>query len=450
MMEAGVVGGAREVTDVYGRRYRIGESDASATRPHRTWMVRLSWLSMLAVSLFQYGFAAAVPALVRRDGFTLWQVLGVLAGWVVCQAGVALPAVWVFQRAGRRLAVPMLGGAVLCLVALVTLARSGSVVELLLGYSVPGGIGAGLVYVACIGVASEWFPERIARTAGVVSGAFGYGALPFVVAAAYARGTGDLTLLVEIAAGVVFVVLATTGVLLRRPPAHWWPPHIDPQSWAVDRRLNRSIPNNMPAARAYPPRAAVRSGMLPMMFVVVVLMAATAFFDIAYLAGSAVSRQPRPVLVIASLGVLALATGVGRTLTSSLSDRLGRRRTLGLALAVAGLAQFGLLAVVPRGEASVVAVFAALAGAGTGAGYSLLVSMVRDWFGVEAALSNYAMAYVGKAVGALAGIGLAGFVLTGSSAVVAFAVAGVLSLLGAALTARMRQPGYPVLSSSGL
>jgi MFS family permease len=240
-------------------------------------------------------------------------------------------------------------------------------------------------------------------------------------------------------------VVAVSGVLMSRPPKNWWPAHIDPQRWALDRRLNRSIPNNVPAVRPYSPRAAVRSGMLPMMFVVVVLSAAMALFDITYLAGLAQVKGFRPVLVVASIGVLAVSTGFGRTVTGWLSDRLGRRRTLSLALAVGGVAQFGLLAAVHGDRMLAVVLFAGLAGAGTGAGYSLLVSLVRDWFGDDATLPNYGIVYTGKAVGGLVGIGLAGLVTTGPSAVVAFVVAGCLGLFGAALTRRMRQPGRPAL-----
>jgi hypothetical protein len=302
--------------------------------------------------------------------------------------------------------------------------------------------------MTCIGMVTDWFPERIATRVGLVSGAFGYGALPFVVVAAYALGVDNHALVLDSTAVVVFVVVAASGVLMTRPPKNWWPAHIDPQRWALDRRLNRSIPNNIPAVRPYSPRAAVRSGMLPMMFVVVVLSAAMALFDITYLAGLAQVKGFQPALVVASIGVLAVSTGFGRTVTGSLSDRLGRRRTLSLALAVGGVAQFGLLAAVYGNRMLAVVLFAGLAGAGTGAGYSLLVSLVRDWFGDDATLPNYGIVYTGKAVGGLVGVGLGGLVAAGPSAVVAFVVAGCLGLFGAALTRRMRQPGRPALSDT--
>ena len=436
----------REIRDVYGRRYRVGEADRDLIGRSRRWMLVLPWAAMLAISLFQYGFAAAIPALARINGWSRGEAFAVLAVWVVCQATATLPASWLYRRLGDRLAGPMLAGAVLCLVALLTLGHTGNLALVLPGYSVLGGIGAGLVYLTCIGTVTEWFPERTAPRVGLVSSAFGYGGLPFVAVAAYALDAGNRALVLDTTAVAVGVVVAAGGLLMRKPSIRWWPAHIDPQRWAVDRRLNRSIPNNAPAIRPHPPRAALRSGMLPLMFLVVVLTSAMALFDIAYLAGFAQSGPDRPVLVVASIGVLAAATGAGRAVTSSLSDRYGRRRILGLALALGGIAQFGLLGAAHAVATPAVAAFAVLAGAGAGAGYSLMVSMVRDWFGGDAALTNYGIVYSGKALGGLLGILLALALLSSAPGVaVASSVAGCLGLLGAALTARMRQPGRPAL-----
>lgn len=436
----------RRVSDVYGRRYRVGESDVDLIGRPRAWMIRLAWLAMLAVSLFQYGYAAALPALATLNGWTVRQALLVLAVWVACQAGVALPAAWVYRRLRARATPMMFAGAVLCGAALATLAHAQSLAAVLAGYSVAGGIGVGLIYVACLGTVTEWFPERIAAATGVVSGAFGYGALPFVVAAGYFLHAGNRLMILDGAAVLVAVIIAGCGLLLRRPPAGWWPAHIDPQAWAVDRRLNRSIPNNMPALRRFSLRAAVRSGMLPRMFVVLVLAAAMAFFDLALLAGYPGSG---PLLIVASIGVLAVGTGLGRYASSLLSDRLGRRRILAYALALGGLAQFGLLAAVQGGPPVVVVACGGLAGVGTGAGYSLLVSLVRDWFGDEATLPHYGFVYTGKAVGGVAGIGLAAFVVAAPAAPVTIAIAGLLGLVGALLAHRLRQPGRPALPNPG-
>jgi MFS family permease len=443
----------RRVRDVYGRRYRVGESDVDLLGRPRAWMIRLAWLAMLAVSLFQYGYAAALPALTSMNGWTVRQGLLVLAVWVVCQAGVALPAAWLYRRCGGR--PTLVAGAALCATGLVTLAHAGSLAVVVAGYSVAGGIGTGLVYVTCIGIVTEWFPERIAGATGIVSGAFGLGAVPFVVLAGFVLDAGSRAVVLDGAAVVVAAVLVAGALMVRRPPANWWPADIDPQRWAVDRRLNRSIPNNMPAIRHFSLRAAIRSGVLPVLFVVVVLTAAMAFFDIAVLAGATGIAVPAgatgsgPAVVAVSIAVLAVATGLGRWASSRLSDRLGRRRTLVHALALGAVAQFVLLAAVNGGHAAAVVVCGGIAGLGTGAGYSLLVSLVRDWFGDEATLANYGMVYTGKALGGVLGIGLAAYVLSAPAAPGAFAVAGGLGLIGAVLAYRLRQPGRPALTLPG-
>ncbi|MEU4420528.1 OFA family MFS transporter [Actinoplanes sp. NPDC024001] len=432
----------REVRDFYGRRYRVGESDRDLLGRSRSWMVGVPLAAMLAISLFQYGFGAALPTLVEATGWSVWQAFGVLGLWVVAQAAGSPLGGWLYRRVRVRLAVPMLIGATCCLAALVTLAHSDDLAGVLLGYSVLGGFGAGLVYMTCIATVTDWFPERLASRVAMVGAAFGYGAIPFVVVAGYALDPANRTAVLDATAVIVFGVVASCGLLMRKPPRNWWPAQIDPQRWAIDRRLNRSIPHNRPATRPYPPLAALRSGMLPMMFVVVVLTAAMALFDIAYLAGAAYTRGLSASTLVVAMGALAASNGIGRAVTSSLADRIGRRGTLGLSLLIGGVAQFGLLAAATNdNHPAALVCFAVLAGAGAGAGYSLLVSLVRDWFGDDATVPNYGIVYSGKAVGGVAGIVLAGLVVTNPDSVVPFVVAGCLGLLGAALTRWMRQPG---------
>lgn len=434
----------RVVRDVYGRRYRVGEPDSELLGRSRAWMIYLPWASMFAISLFQYGYGAAVPALSRTYGWSLADTLSVLAVWVAFQAGVTLPALWLYQQLRNRLAAPMFVGATMCLVALVTLAHTGNLVAVLLGYSVLGGIGAGLVYATCIATVTEWFPERTASRVSVVSGAFGYGAIPFVVVAAYVLRVDNHATVLNCTAVGVFVIVGISGLLMRKPSKGWWPAEIDPQFWAVNRRLNRSLPKNVPAGRPYSARGARR---IPALLVVVVLAAAMTLFDVAYLASFAQSSG-RSVVTAVVIGSLALSTGVGRTVIGSWSDRLGRRGTLGVVLALGGVAQLGLLFAVHGQHSAAVVAFAGLAGTGTGASYPLLMSMVRDWFGDDAKLTNYGIVYAGKALGGTCGIGLAGLAVTRSGSTVAFVLAASLGLLGCALTRTMRQPGPPAARSA--
>ncbi|MDP9793251.1 MFS family permease [Catenuloplanes nepalensis] len=415
----------REIRDLYGRHYRVGETDRQLLGRPRAVLLATACAAMAAVGLLQYGFAAALPVL--DPTFPHTEPLAALAVWVACQAVSAPLAAVLYRRLRGSPAVPLLAAAVLSGTALLTIAYAHTLPALVLGYGVLGGLGAGLTYLTCIAVVTEWYPERTAARAGLVSGAFALGSAPVAVLA----GTGFFT----VAAIVVAAVLAGSAIVLRKPPRHWWPPAIDPQRWAVDRALNPSIPHNIPAVRRWSAATAARSAALPAICVVVVLTSTLALFDLAYLGGY--GQAP-------AIAALAAAAGLGRASTGTLSDRLGRRRTLGVALALGGVAQFGLLTAVHARSTAGAVLFGALAGAGVGTGYSLLVALVRDFFGGDALIPIYGIAYAGKAIGGVAGVVLAAVLLGAApSATLITAVAGLAGLCTAALTLTLHQPGRP-------
>src|SRR5882757_1091502 len=120
----------REVRDYYGRRYYL--RDKPEDRAGRESAVWLAWPPMAAVGVLQYGFGAAVPALMDRYGWTLIGTFSVLAAWAVCQAGVAFPAAWLRERNRISPRTLMLLGAVLCAIGVASLAHG------------PGLFGAGV------------------------------------------------------------------------------------------------------------------------------------------------------------------------------------------------------------------------------------------------------------------------------------------------------------------
>lgn len=437
----------REIQDVYGRRYRLGETPRQLTGRSRAWMVWAPWAAMLAVSAMQFGYGALVPALVRTNRWSYADAFWVFGAWVVFQAAAVYPVARLRARGLLSPRTTMVVGAVGCAVGLVCLGWAPSPVAALAGFSVLGGVGTGAVYATCVGVVGEWYPERMAGTVGFVSGGFSYGAVPFVVSVSLFPG--QIQAVLGGWAAVLLVVVAGSGWLLRSPPKYWWPAHLDPRAWATDRSLNRSLPQNVPAARPYSPGEAVRSGAMVAMYAVVVLASAVSLFDIATLPELASRSGGASVLIAATAAVLAGVNGVGRTATSWVSDRFGRTRILCLALIVTALAQFGLSAAGSAGRVGAIVLFAGLAGAGNGACFPLMVSLVRDFFGELAIPENYGVVYSAKAVGGLLGIGLAVLAASGTGYPAAFATIGAAGIFAAVLTARLRQPGRPTLSVTG-
>jgi MFS family permease len=433
----------KEVRDVYGRRYRVGETDRQLIGRSRAWMVWLGGAAMFAAGVQQYGFGVIAPVLTGAHGWTFTEVVVSLALWAVCQASVAFPAAWLRDHGKLPPAVAVTVGGVLCATGLVTLGNASSLTTVFLGYSVLGGIGTGLVYATCVGAVMRWFPDRTAARVGAVSGAFAYGSVPFVLIAGFGLSIGNRAVLLDVTAAVVLVVIAGAGALLRFPPRHWWPAEPDPRAWALDKVRNRSVSANRPAVRHYRPGELFRCGTTLSLYLTVVLAAAVLLFDLAYLATSVAEQGGGPGLAAVALAVLAGVTGTGRVLLGWLSDRLGRRRVLQLALVAGGIGQLVLSYSGEHHHAAGLVLGVALAGLGNGCCYTLLVGLVREYFGEESMMQNFGVLYSAKAVGAVVGVGLAAIVVTSHGYSGAFAAAAALSLAGALLTGRLTQPGRP-------
>ncbi|MGI5507244.1 MFS transporter [Lentzea sp. CA-135723] len=410
---------ATYVRDHVGRLYRVGETDVEVSGRSRRTVLWAAWAAMLAAGVGQYGFGALIPQL--QDRWSVPELFWALALWTLCQAGTAFPVAWLREQKRLTSSGAMWIGAVLCGAGLVTLAQGQ-----LIGYSILGGVGAGLVYATCLSTVVRWYPEKVTRKVAFVSGAFAYGSVPFVLAAGAFFGQEFLW-----QAGVVIALItATAGAVMKDPPEHWWPPDVAPREWALDRAR---VPNRS-ALKEFRTHEAMRCGTFWWLYGGVAFAAAVSLYDLVYLPLFVGDRA----LGVVALATLAAATGTGRVLVGWISERIGRRRALVWTLATGGLAQFVLL--YSQNVAGLI-IGATLAGLGTGCCYSLLVGVSREYFGETNGAQNFGVLYTAKAAGAL----IAAVVLASQGPMFAFTAAGVLGLAGAVLSKHLSQPGRPRL-----
>jgi MFS family permease len=418
--------------DFLGRRFRVGPSaDELVGRP-RSWMLRASWAAMAAIGILQYGFGSLVPALVDR-GWTPLDVFWLLALWTVFQAGAGFPVAFLRERGRIGPRTAMVAGAVLLPLGPLALAY-GSPLAAVIGYSVLSGTGAGLVYATCSSTVAKWYPERQAAKVSLATGAFAYGSVPFATAFLFAPLSPALT----ISAVVICLVVLAAGAVLVDPPANWWPPHVDPREWVLDRTKSP-----VSAVRQYSPREAMRTGVAPLMYLILFVASAVSLFDITFLATLG-ARIDAPLAVVAvGTGVLLAANGAGRAVAIRVSDRLGRTRTLGWVLATLGLGQLCLASAASTGSAPMLVFATLLAGTGGGAFYPLFASLVREFFGDQSAGARrtHAAVYSAKAFGGALGVGVAAAVLPSWGFVPVLLLACALAVASAALCVKLRQPG---------
>lgn len=420
--------------DFLGRRYVVGPAAEELLGRRREWMLWLPWAAMAAIGILQYGFGSLAPALVER-GWAAVDVFWLLALWTVCQAGAGFPVAFLRERGriGPRSA--MVIGAVLLLAGPLALAQ-GSYVVALLGYSLLSGTGAGLVYATCSSTVAKWYPERAAARVSMVTGAFAYGSVPFAMAFLFTMDGGPLVPMLIVSGVLISLVVLAAGVVLRDPPANWWPPDVDPRAWALDGR-------RVSAVRQYSPREAIRTGVAPLMYLILFCASAVSLFDITFLATLGARLDVALFVVALCTGLLLGTNGAGRALAIRVSDRLGRTRTLGWVLAVLGVGQLCLASAATNGSVPILLLASLLAGIGGGAFYPLFASLVREFFGDQSpgARQTHAAVYSAKAFGGVLGVGVAALVLPSWGYPAVFMLASGLAIASGALCLKLRQPG---------
>ena len=439
----------REVRDYYGRVYRIGEPDHQLLGHPRRRQAWWAWACMAAISLLQYAFGMAALGLQAAHGWSLRETMWLLALFVAFQAMVAIPVAWMYQRRTVSPAPLAVAGGALTACGVLTLAHVDGYAAAVVGYAIVGGVGAGLVYSTCITTASNWFPDNRVATRSFVTGGFAIGAVPGIAWLTIASSPRGQMVVLDVAALVILVIVTVAGRQLKDPPPRWWPPDIDAQLWAVDHQLNPSLPNNIPAARAYAPGEAMRTGALPLMWLILALISAVSLFGIAFIPSYAVAADLGLVVAGLAAGLLATVNGLGRTVAGRLSDRFGRRSVLAVVLAVEGLTQFGLALAGQAGSQWAFVLLAMLAGVGGGAFYTILGNLVLEYFGENSQVENHAILYSAKAVGALVGVGGAVFLIDAVGYERLFVVAGLLGLGTAMIVRFLKQPGRPTLGITG-
>lgn len=438
----------REVRDYYGRVHRIGEPADQLIGHSRRRQAWFAWACMAAISLLQYAFGTVALGMQAAHGWSLRETMWLLALFVAFQAMVAIPVAWMFRRRPTSPAPWVVVGGALTACGVLTLAHVDGYAAAVIGYALVGGVGAGLVYSTCITTASNWFPDNWVATRSFVTGGFAIGAVPGIALLTIFSSQRGQTVVLDVAALVTFAVVTAAGLQLKDPPPNWWPPDIDAQLWAVDRQLNPSLPNNIPAARTYAPGEAMRTGALPLMWLILALISAVSLFGIAFIPSYAVAADLGLVVAGLAAGLLATVNGLGRSAAGRLSDRFGRRQVLAVVLAVEGLTQFGLALAGQAGSQWGFVLCAMLAGVGGGAFYTILGNLVLEYFGENSQLQNHAILYSAKAVGALVGVGGAAFLIHAVGYERLFVTAGLVGLGTATIVRFLKQPGRPTLGLS--
>lgn len=252
-----------------------------------------------------------------------------------------------------------------------------------LGYGVLGGCGLGIGYITPVSTLIKWFPDRRGMATGMAIMGFGGGALiasPLsqLLLDHYKSATSVGVAESFVTLGAVYLVFMLSGVLLFRVPAQGW----RPAGWTPPPANARTLITQ----RHVHVDQAIKTA--PFYFLWAVL-----FLNVT--AGIGILEQASPMIqevfkgtvkagaAAGFVGLLSLFNMAGRFGWSSLSDRIGRKRTYAIFFTLGPLLYIALPSAGRLGSVALFVAAATLIISMYGGGFATIPAYLSDIFGTQ-------------------------------------------------------------------
>ena len=373
-------------------------------RPGSRWLQLLAMcVAMMAIANLQYAWTLFTSPLTKHYGVSLAVVQVAFSTFVLAETWLVPFEGFLVDKLGPRLVIGT-GGVLVGLGWIGSGYLSPDVEWIWLWYTV-GGIGAGAVYGACMGIAVKWFPDRRGLCAGLVAGSYGVGAaLTIIPIASMIKASGfQYTFVVwGIIQGLVTLACA---IVISAPPPGW-----RPSGWRFSpvrqSRYDLEPIHIRPAEGGLQITGMVVKPSFWLLYLIMTLMGFTGLVITAQIEPIARYYKVDNVVVVFGLTALVLAiqidrilNGVTRPFWGWVSDHIGRYNAMviafgGQALTIVVWIQF-------LNQPVLLIVLSGLAYFTWGEIYSLFPAAVGDLFGPRYATTNYGVLYTSKGLASI-------------------------------------------------
>ena len=295
---------------------------------------------------------------------------GLLGSFISKKAGVKLASIISAVLAGSGM-------------ALTGFLDGKNLVMLYITYAGMAGLGIGIAYNVIISTVSQWFPDKKGFCTGCLM--MGFGASSLILG-----NLADLTFKSSlgrkgtyIVLGIaLFVVLAIISLVLKRPDANTVLP-------ASIKKANDS--SEIFEQKDYSTKEMLKRFSFWRAFILLAFATAVGNSVISFARDLALSVGAKVALATTLVGVLAVCNGLGRILTGTMFDLLGRRKTMLIAMILTIVAAGTTLLSVVTGSLPLCIVGLCLTGLSYGSCPTMVTSFVLAFYGQKHFATNFSI-----------------------------------------------------------
>lgn len=332
--------------------------------------VLYAWSILKAPLSAEFGWSASALAL----NFTLAMSFFCIGGLLGAQ---------ISKRAGHRIAL-IISGILSASGFLLTAAlKDVSVLMLYFSYGILAGLGIGIAYNVLIATVSAWFPDKKGLCSGCLMMGFGASALILGNAAdALFKSTLGWRTTYAILGAAICIVILFSALLLQKP---------DARTILPEPKISKAAGSEDFDRKDYTSGQMLRRPSFWMAFFCISFLAAVGSSVISFAKDLALSVDAPEALAVSLVGVLSICNGLGRILTGTLFDTIGRRKTMLCANAFTiGAAAVTLLAV-QIGSLPLCIAGLCLTGMSYGACPTITAAFTSSFFGMKYFSTNMAL-----------------------------------------------------------
>lgn len=384
--------------------------------PTKWVLVFVAAAGMGAAGTYQFVWSSIRPVLGTRLGASEAALGTVFTLYIVAQTLSQFPAGWFRDRYGPR--VPLAVGSALLAGGYLGTGMATATWQVYLWYAL-GGVGAGTIYTIAVNTPVKWFTAHRGLATGIVTMAYGGVSVLFIPFVRDGLAADFLGTIVPL--GVLVGVIAFVGVFVLRDPER-------------DGNEGTDVETVNPAA-AYTWRETVRTWQFWLLYVMLVVVNGVGLMLIGKAVEFAEQFGLPGAVLTAAASVVALSDSAGLLAIGGLSDRLGRERTAAATITLSGVAI--ALAVWTGATERALPFVLFLGGAAffRSPVFSIVPSLVGEYYGQARSSENYAVLYTSKVWGGIGGGVAASLLITRVGWSTAFLLgAGALSAVGLLLT----------------